>query len=352
MAKEDKKMSKEVQEPATTGTDGNDGGVSVAEMAAKNAKHIAPGVTPVEKEKGPIILAVDDDRTMLLMLESRLTKQGYRVAKALNGKSACTMIEKHHDEIDTVLLDRVMPDMDGLEVVKWLQSRKDLTQMPIVMQTGADTPEQIREGIDAGVFYYLTKPIQPDVLKSIVASAVRESKQNKLLREEMKRHRISFQKMQSCKFVISNLDEAENVSCFVANCFPDPNKVMPGIAELMINAIEHGKCKITYEDKSKLIDTGKWREEVNRRCNMTQLAKHTVDIVFNRTENQYFLKISDNGDGFAWHKYMHVDPARALDNHGRGIARTNMLFDKLQYNKTGNEVIAVIDPGSRANFEW
>jgi two-component system cell cycle response regulator len=53
------------------------------------------------------------------------------------------------------------------------------------MQTGSDSPDQIKEGIDAGVFYYLTKPIAEEVLRSVVSSAVKESKQKKLLRAEL-----------------------------------------------------------------------------------------------------------------------------------------------------------------------
>ena len=134
--------------------------------------------------------------------------------------------------------------------------------------------------------------------------------------------------------------------------FPNPDYIMPGIAELMINAIEHGKCRITYDDKTKLVEHGKWRQEVERRCDLSQLKALPVDVIFARNDKHYILKISDPGNGFAWHKYLHVDAARAMDNHGRGIARANMIFDKLQYNKLGNEVIASLDSSFNKEIEW
>jgi AmiR/NasT family two-component response regulator len=60
------------------------------------------------------------------------------------------------------------------------------------MQTGFDSTEQIKEGIDAGVYYYLTKPINENILNSVFSSAVRESQQKKLLSGEMSQHKKVF----------------------------------------------------------------------------------------------------------------------------------------------------------------
>ena len=115
-----------------------------------------------ESKRSPLILAVDDDRSMLMMLESMLEEQDYKVLTATNGKEACEIIEQHHNNLDAILLDREMPIMDGLEVVNWIKRQQDITNVPIIMQTGANRPEQIKEGIDSGVFYYLVKPIDPN----------------------------------------------------------------------------------------------------------------------------------------------------------------------------------------------
>ena len=181
-------------------------------------------------------------------------------------------ITENHKKIDAILLDRMMPDMDGIDVVKWMNSNKKISTPPIIMLTVLDRPEQVKEGIDEGVFYYLTKPIQEPVLKSVVSSAVRESKQHKLLTQELERHRNGFKLLDNASFKVHTLDEADDVACFIANSFPEPSKILPGIA--------------------------------------------------------------------------------ALDNHGRGIARANMIFDSLEYNKQGNQVSATVDKTDKESFTW
>jgi DNA-binding response OmpR family regulator len=305
-----------------------------------------------QKELAPLILAVDDDRTMLMTLDAKLSKLGYRVITAVDGKTACEAIKKHHSKIDAILLDRMMPDVDGLKVVQWLKKQKDLSKPPIIMQTGSDKPEQIKEGLDAGVFYYLTKPLQGEVLKSVVSSAVRESRQKRALNIELSRHRASFRLMDSAVFHLKTLKEAEDSACFIANCFPDSEAMLPAIAELIINSVEHGNLDVTYEEKTKLVANGTWRTELDKRSQLPEYKDKIVEIFFKHEGDSYTIKISDQGKGFPWPKYINVDPARALDNHGRGIARANMIFTKLQYNKEGNQVLATLNKSEQTSLDW
>lgn len=298
------------------------------------------------------ILVVDDDRIALMTLEVLLQSQGYTVITAISGKSACEIIEKEHKVIDAILLDRMMPEMDGFQVIEWLKKQQNLTKIPIIMQTGSDRPDQIKEGIDAGVFYYLTKPIAEEVLRSVVSSAVKESKQKKVLRSELSSHRSSFKLMNKAVFHVQTISEAENISCFVANCFPDPETVLPGVAELIVNAVEHGNLSISYEDKTALLLSGGWLEEVDKRAQLPENIKKRVEIDFVKEGNKYVIKISDQGNGFFWQKYMNADPSRALENHGRGITRANMIFSKLEYNKEGNQVFATIDSTLKSTVDW
>ena len=302
--------------------------------------------------KPPVILVVDDDRKAITVLESRLQNQGYIVLVAMDVKSACKIIKDKHKVIDAVLLDRMMPDMDGIEIVKWLNKQPDPTRPPIIIQADPDKPEQIIEGIDAGVFYYLTKPVQEDILNSVVLSAIKESKRHRTLNIELKRHKSSFKLMDRGAFHFHNLEEAENLACFIANCFPDSEKILPGIAELTINAVEHGLFNISYDDKTELVKNARWRKELNHRANLPENKDKKAKLLFSKEGEKYAIKISDTGKGFAWVKYLNADPARALDNHGRGILRGNMIFSKLQYNKEGNQVVAIIDSSMDTNLKW
>jgi len=300
----------------------------------------------------PVVLVIDSDETALMILENKLQNQDYRVLTAMDGKSACKIIRDKHKVIDAVLLDRIIQDMDGIEIVKWLNQQPVLTKPPIIMQSGSDKPEQIIEGINAGVFYYLTKPIREDILNSVILSAIRKSKQYRTLNIELKRHKTGFKLMDRGAFHFHSLEEAENLACFIANCFPDPEKILPGIAELTINAVEHGLLNISYNDKTELVKNAKWREELNHRANLPDNKDKKAELLFAREGDKYSIKISDSGKGFAWGKYLNADPARGLDNHGRGILQANMIFSKLQYNKKGNQVIATLDSSAKATIKW
>jgi CheY-like chemotaxis protein len=294
--------------------------------------------------KKPSILVVDDNPTTLHLLVSILKEEGYDTTRATNGLEAMNELRNQEEQFDVILLDRMMPMMDGMEVTRKIQADPELKHIPIVMQTAADQPEQISEGIKAGVFYYLTKPIERKTLLSVVSSAVKEVEQRKVLRSEMFRHRMSFGLIQVLKGSCKTLDEAESLASFLANCFPDPDRALTGISEILINAVEHGNLAISYDEKTKLMDTNDWREEVSRRMRLPEFSDKDVTVIFEKKADTYYLQVTDQGKGFNWKAFLEFDPSRASHNHGRGIAMANMIaFDRLVYNEQGNQVTAVME---------
>jgi anti-sigma regulatory factor (Ser/Thr protein kinase) len=125
----------------------------------------------------------------------------------------------------------------------------------------------------------------------------------------------------------------------LANACPDPERVVVGLSELIINAIEHGNLGITYEEKTRLNQDGEWLREVERRLQSEEYADKRVVVDFERGPLSIRIRIADEGAGFDWHGYVDPDPERAFDNHGRGIAMSKLLyFDSLEYHGKGNEV--------------
>ena len=289
------------------------------------------------------VLAVDDNPASLKLLESMLRKGNYDVVTAENGKEAISYLKDNPGAVDIILLDRMMPGMDGIEVCDVLKRDPELKKIPIIMQTAADNPDQISEGIKAGVFYYLTKPLNIKTLLSVVHSAEIQMRQYKILREEMKQRRLGFGLVQILKCSFRTLEEAESLSSFLANFFSVPDRVITGISELMVNAVEHGNLGIGYDEKSILVKEGRLKKEIQRRLNDPEWMDRTATVVFERKENACYLQITDQGDGFFWKEFMEVDPARATHNHGRGIAMANVLsFDRLLYNDKGNQVTGMV----------
>jgi CheY-like chemotaxis protein/anti-sigma regulatory factor (Ser/Thr protein kinase) len=299
---------------------------------------------------------VEDNPAALHLVATILEKEQYAVTRAVNGLEAMQILEEQPAGFDVILLDRMMPVMDGMEVTRKIQADNRLRFIPIIMLTAADKPEEISEGIKAGVFYYLTKPIERKTLLSIISSAVKEVKHRKALQTEMRRHRMSFGLIQVLKGSYRTLDEAESMSSFLANCFPDPERALTGVSELLINAVEHGNMGINYDDKTELMDRNDWRQEVERRLEAPEYRDRQVTVIFERKNDTYYLQITDQGEGFNWKGYMKFDPSRATHNHGRGIAMANMIaFDRLLYNEQGNQVTAIMmkpDADSATDDYW
>ncbi|MBI1327315.1 MAG: response regulator [Alphaproteobacteria bacterium] len=289
------------------------------------------------------ILAVEDNRLELAFMEEQIKTLGHNTLKASNGQEALDLLKSKGNHIDVILMDRLMPVMDGLTAVKLLKKNPAWAHIPVIMVTGADSVEDIKEGLDAGVFYYLTKPVDENVFRSVLSAAVRDARYNNVLNEELTKHHSSFNMIQTCKFSFSTLAQAESLALFVSNCFPVPARVLPGIAELFVNALEHGNLGIGYETKAVLMDRGTWQQEIERRSEMPENKTKTVDVVITRKDDGVALIITDMGQGFDWKRYMIVDPARSTEAHGRGIAQANaMSFDKLTYNDAGNQAVAFV----------
>ena len=299
----------------------------------------------------PLVLAVEDDPVSMNFLTAQMDALGYQVISAKNGQEALDILKEKKGKIDAVLLDREMPVMDGLTAIKFIKDNPDMRHIPVVMVTGADEMADIKSGLDAGVFYYLTKPVEPQVLQSVVSSAVRESERNKNLRIEISKHKASFNFIESAAFKFQTIEQAESLSVFIACCFPDPNKVVTGLAELMVNAVEHGNLGLGYEQKTLLLQNKTWRSEVEKLQQKKQHQDKFVAVTFLRNEKGIYVSIKDQGAGFNWRQYLTIDPARAADNHGRGIARARAAsFTNIKYNEAGNQVVVHTD--NNKTMEW
>lgn len=309
----------------------------------------------LKPEASHTVLLVDDDRVMLGILEEMITQMGYAVTLAENGEQALARLSAKGPLPDIVLLDREMPDINGMEIIRQMKKDKALKRIPVIMQTAMDKPSQMQEGIDAGVFYYLTKPVRQQVLTSVMQAALREIGQRQTLQQEMQRQKGGLDLLDTGKFRYQTPAEAENLACLLAAIFPDPERVLPGLAELLLNAVEHGNLNVGYERKTELLSSGTWHQEIERLLGLPQNQPKQAEVIFKRKPDGLYIQITDEGDGFDWKRYLQIDPARASDNHGRGIAQANMLsFDRMRYNPKGNQLLGVVytKPGDSTELAW
>ena len=125
----------------------------------------------MEPKKKKRILVVDDHEDNIELLRARLEARGYEIHAASDGQAALDQVERVIP--DLILLDVMMPKMDGMEVVRRLKADKNLPFIPVIMQTALDTTANKVEGLDAGADDYITKPINFAELEAKVNALLR-----------------------------------------------------------------------------------------------------------------------------------------------------------------------------------
>jgi len=237
----------------------------------------------------------------------------------------------------------MMPRMDGISLLKLIRADSRMTEIPVVMLTGADRAEDIVEGLAAGAYYYLIKPATQEVLSRVVKSALEESLKKRELRDRIGQQKNFIRMLNRANFSFQTLQEARDLALLLADISMNPERTVTGYSELLINAVEHGNLGITYAEKGRLLSEDRWADEIENRLKSPVHAEQKVEVVLHKEADALTVTITDQGPGFKWQKYMQLEPERAFDLHGRGIAMSRGLsFDHLEYLGKGNSVVAKV----------
>ena len=146
--------------------------------------------------KRDTILIFEDnaiDRAILV----ELFQSDYKILEASNGKEGIELLNSHFASIAIVLLDNLMPIMDGFTVLEHLKERNILNKIPFIMLTAESSPEMERKGYEYGIVSYLKKPYQPDVVKQVVYNAAGWFQYKMQLELMVKKQNINIQKQNS-----------------------------------------------------------------------------------------------------------------------------------------------------------
>lgn len=117
----------------------------------------------MEKKK---ILIVDDSTTNIFLLENLLQAEGFVVYSALTGRDALNLVAKKQPDI--VLLDIMMPEMSGYDVLKNILQNMRMTNTKVIMVTAKNSQEDIDRAVEFGAVDYVTKPIDTDLILSTI----------------------------------------------------------------------------------------------------------------------------------------------------------------------------------------
>ena len=115
------------------------------------------------------ILVADDASTVRRLVAARLAADGYEVIEAGDGEEALRLALSEHP--DLIVLDKVMPKLDGFEVVRILREREETRTLPIVMLTERSGEDDVLDGLGIGVDEYMPKPFSPRELSLRVRRA-------------------------------------------------------------------------------------------------------------------------------------------------------------------------------------
>jgi len=116
------------------------------------------------------LLAVDDNEMNLKIIASDLESSGFVVIKALDGESALQIL-KHDINFDVVLLDLMMPKMDGMHVFQAIKSDLKVKHVPVIMVSAAPKDKQINAFLETGSLYYIKKPYKLSELLNTIKVA-------------------------------------------------------------------------------------------------------------------------------------------------------------------------------------
>lgn len=289
------------------------------------------------------ILVIDDEPLNLALVEEYLASVDVGLDLETGPLAARKRLDAHGADYSVVVLDCQMPGLGGLDLLRHIKADGRLADIPVILQTAAASPGEVREGLAAGAYYYLTKPYDPESLVSIIRVALEGHRARMHLRDHIARLDQTRQGMTAVEYRFATLDDIDRLVPVLAALCPAPDAVAPGLADLMVNAVEHGNLGISYQEKAHLKRDGDWEAEIRRRLVLPGFRERYGTVRWERRDDRILFTISDQGEGFDWTRYLDFDPVRAFDPNGRGIALARAIsFSSLEYQGRGNVVVASV----------
>lgn len=309
------------------------------------------------------ILIVDDQPVALGILEHALKQEDYQVYAATSGEEAMQLAFQKRP--DLIILDMTMPGTDGLEVCRALKANTDTQDSVVIFLSAVVDAEVKAEGFDLGAVDYIQKPFDPAELRARVQAHLRLKDRLDVLREQFRELSEKVQKNSSGPSIH---DTAAHVHLGVAResktirfqtdvekvqgvvnqllvgieehlCTKLRNDLALGIHEMVLNAVEHGNLGITSEEKSAALEDQTFGALVRNLLSVPELASRSVTVEYEFDGEIARYRIIDEGAGFEWSRFLERDePEDLLASNGRGILISRYIFDRIEYNETGNEV--------------
>lgn len=290
---------------------------------------------------GHLLIAEDDPIIRQMVAEWIKFNTPHRITLAADGDEAVRLFQS--DPADIVLSDLRMPGLSGVDLMDRLKPIQPRTLF-ILMSGYEDVAETVR-GLRHGAIDFFQKPFKMGNLISCLERAFQQvwaQEQRSAVRSYLVEERRSFR-------VPNDIEQVTHVASELTRTIENEpgledlalEGIRAALHEMILNAIEHGNLEITYDEKSKLMESPDgWSREIEARAKNPAYRDRRVTVEATQTPDAITYKIRDEGKGFD-HSCL-PDPAElTFVPHGRGILITRVHMDELTYNEAGNEVTMV-----------
>jgi two-component system sensor histidine kinase/response regulator len=173
--------------------EGRDAVAAMPALLQGESKTDTPAETPVLPAHQEAILVVDDSPLNRDLLARRLKQQGYRVEQAAGGRAAVDAVRAQ--AFDLVLLDIMMPEMDGYAVLEQFKADEELRFVPVIVISALDEQESVARCIEMGAEDYLPKPSHPTLFKARIGACLEKQRAHERERRLLDRLQQSHQRM-------------------------------------------------------------------------------------------------------------------------------------------------------------
>lgn len=124
------------------------------------------------------VLIIEDEPICSMLLMTDMEMAGYKVISASDGIEGFKLLQINQGVIKVILIDRMMPNMNGIEFMKKFKQNLSFCHIPVIMQSASAYPFEIEEGIESGVYCYITKPYDHSYLLNMVKNAIESTEKH------------------------------------------------------------------------------------------------------------------------------------------------------------------------------
>ena len=241
---------------------------------------------------------------MQIILANMVKKIGYTAKINENIEQFQETLKNDGENIAALILDRNLPDGDGLDLLEQIKDHP----FPTIMQSGTTDSQEIKSIIENGAFHFLSKPYEVETVDETLKTALTHIALKKSLTAPPET--LPTPLFSSASFTINTAQDTTDLTLFLARLFPNPAQIFTGLHALIHNAVTHGTVP--------------------------------AEIEFVQKPGRLSIRITDQGNGFDWKSWETFDTKRDTYTNGYGIQKALRDFDEIKYSTAGNKVIATL----------